>query len=245
MQHSEPFISFITPVFNEGQNIANMLRNLHAVLEAHPEWHSEVIMIEDGSSDDTRAVMTGELKKYPKTRLILHDQNQGYNRSLRDGIEAARGKYLMYIGADEEFDCSELPDFVNLLMSQGPDHAEVVLGVRWQRNAYKLFRFFLSVIYIFLLNFLFKLRINDYNWSQAWSRELLQKITLRSKSLFILPEIIIRAHDLNYKIREIPSNHRGRQWGKSSVNMRIMGFALWEALKFWKYRTSSHYSPTV
>ncbi len=238
------FISFIMPVFNEEGNIVNVLRNLHSVLYAHPHWKFEVTIIEDGSLDNSRAVMMEELKKYPKTQLILHEKNLGYVRSVKDGIAASHGKYLMYIGADEEFDSSELPDFVNILMAQGAEHADVVLGVRWQRNAYKLFRFFLSVVYIFLLNALFKLRINDYNWSQAWSKEFIDRVKFRSKSLFILPEIIIRAHDLHYKIREIPSNHRGRQAGKSSLNTKIMAATLFEAFEFWWYRRSKKYDPT-
>lgn len=239
----EPLISFIVPVYNEELNIANMLRNLHRVTQANPDWNSEVIVIEDGSKDGTRKVLQEEIKKYPGSQLIIHAQNQGYTTSLKDGIANSKGKYLMYIGADEEFDCSEIPNFVHLL-GHGPNGADVVLGVRWQRNAYKLFRFFLSVIYIFLLNFLFRLRVNDYNWSQAWNRNLFEKIELKSKSLFVLPEIIIKAHDLKLRIKEIPSNHRGRQAGKSSVNMRIMGNALWEALKFWRWRNSKKYSPS-
>lgn len=241
---SEPKISFIIPVYNEERNISNVLHDLHEALHAHPEWRGEVIVVEDGSRDHTRQVLLEEIKKYPQTEIILHGKNQGYTSSLKDGIQRARGQYLMYIGADEEFDCSELPSFVNLLLDHHPDHADVVLGIRWQRNAYKLHRFFLSVIYIFLLNFLFKLRVNDYNWSQAWPREIFQKMRLRSKSLFVLPEIIIRAHDLKYKIKEIPSNHRGRRSGRSSVNLGIMGHALLEALEFWRYRKSSKYSPT-
>lgn len=240
---SEPKISFIIPVYNEEHNIPNVLRDLHGVLNAHPEWEGEVIVIEDGSKDPTRQVLLEAIKKYSQTQLILHEKNQGYTSSLKDGIQRARGQYLMYIGADEEFDCSELPSFVNLLLDHRPDHPDIVLGIRWQRNAYKLHRFFLSVIYIFLLNFLFKLRVNDYNWSQAWPREIFQKVRLRSRSLFVLPEIIIRAHDLKYKIREVPSNHRGRQAGKSSVNFPIMAHALFEALKFWRYRNSPQYSP--
>lgn len=235
---NDTFISFITPVFNEEENIANFLTNLHQVLYAHPDWHWEVILIEDGSRDRTRNVLVEELKKYPGTELIIHEKNQGYTRSLKDGIAKASGKYLMYIGADEEFDSSELPNFVAPLLE---GQADLVLGVRWQRNAYKLFRFFLSVIYIFVLNYLFKLRVNDYNWSQAWCRELLERIDLRSHSLFVLPEIIIRAYDLKYRVKEVPSNHRGRQWGKSSVNMKIMGFALLEAFLFWRHRLSKNY----
>lgn len=237
---SNPFISFIVPVYNEELNIANMLRNLHTVLEAHPHWHSEVIVIEDGSADNTRAVISEELKQYPNTQLIIHEKNEGYTRSLKDGILKARGRFLMYIGADEEFDSSELPSFVDPLVC---GEADIILGVRWQRNAYKLFRFFLSVIYIFTLNGLFKLRINDYNWSQAWSREIFNRIELSSNSLFVLPEIIIKAHDLKCRIKEVPSNHRGRQAGKSSVNMRIMGTALLDAFKFALLRRSQNYQP--
>lgn len=239
-----PFVSFITPVYNEEGIIAIMLANLHEVIAKHPEWNAEVILVEDGSRDQTRQVLEAEVPKYPEMQLIVHPVNQGYVSSLKDGLSRAKGKYLMYVGADEEFDCSEIPNFVNLFLAKGEGHADVVLGVRWQRNSYALHRFFMSVIYIFYLNFLFGVRFNDYNWSQGWSRELIEKIDLRSKSLFILPEIIVRAHDLGFKIREIPSNHRGRQHGKSSLNLKIFGFAVWESVRFWFYRKSKKYSPT-
>lgn len=238
LMNAAPFISFITPVYNEEENIARMLANLFAILNTHPEWNWEVILIEDGSKDKTREVLQAEVLKYPNTQLIIHEKNRGYTQSMKDGLKVARGQYLMYVGADEEFDSSEIPAFVEILRKGETD---VLLGVRWQRNAYQLFRFFLSVIYIFTLNYLFKIRINDYNWSQAWSRKVLGAIDLTSKSLFVLPEIIIKTHDLGFRIKEIPSNHRGRQAGKSSVNMKIMGSALWEGLKFWGLRRSKNY----
>ncbi len=235
-------ISFVIPVYNEEQNIGNVLKNLYDVLDLHPAWQFEVIVIEDGSKDNTKNVILEECKKYPAVKLILHEQNKGYTISLKDGIAKASGRFVMYVGADEEFDCSELPAFVDPLLN---NEADVILGVRWQRNAYKLFRFFISIIYIFFLNYLFKLRVNDYNWSQAWSKELLNSIELKSKSLFVLPEIIIKAHDLKFRIKEVPSNHRGRQSGKSSLNMHIMGKAFVDALFFWRYRKSKDYQPAL
>jgi dolichol-phosphate mannosyltransferase len=243
MKNPEPSVSFIIPVYNEEYNVPGVLRDLHAVIQEHPEWNSEVIVVEDGSTDTTRAVISEHLKLYPKIRLILHDQNQGYNRSLRDGIANAQGRYLMYIGADEEFDCVEIPSFLEPLLAEGEKHADIVLGVRWQRNAYKLHRFFLSVIYIFLLNFMFKLRVNDYNWSQAWARELFKKVDLESRSIFILAELIIKAHDLGLTIKEVPSNHRGRRRGRSSLNMRIMGHTVLEAFWFYAKQKSNKYTP--
>ncbi len=239
----EPDISFIIPVYNEEQNIVGVFRDLFDVIAKNPSWKTEVIVIEDGSKDRTREVVLNLAKQYPTARLIMHLKNQGYNQSMRDGIAEARGRYLMYIGADEEFDCSEVPSFVNPLLEEGEGHADVVLGVRWQRNAYKLHRFFISVIYIFLLNAMFKLRVNDYNWSQAWSRDLIRSIDLESRSLFMLPEMIIKAFDLGFKVKEVPSNHRGRRWGKSSLNMKIMGFALWESIRFYFARQSKNYTP--
>ena len=242
MDSKIPFISFIIPVYNEELNIQRMLGNLFDVLAEHPSWHWEVIIIEDGSTDNTRQKILERITNYPNTELILHNENLGYTQSLKDGLKKARGQNLMYIGADEEFDSSELPNFVNALEK---NEADIVLGVRWQRNAYQLFRFFLSIIYIFFLNYIFKIRINDYNWSQAWSRKALDQINLQSKSLFVLPEIIIKAHDLNFRIKEIPSNHRGRQWGKSSVNLGIMGYALWEAVCFRMKRASRKYKTST
>ncbi len=239
----QPQVSFITPVYNEQFNIPGVFRDLYAVIQEHPEWNAEVIMIEDGSKDKTREVILGLVEQYPQTQLIIHEVNQGYNQSMRDGIARAKGKYVMYVGADEEFDCSEIPSFIEPLLAEGEKHADLVLGVRWQRNAYKLHRFFLSVIYIFFLNWVFKMRINDYNWSQAWSRELLDRIELESKSLFMLPEIILKGYDLGYVIKEVPSNHRGRRTGRSSLNMKIMGYALWDSFRFYFQRISKNYRP--
>lgn len=238
-----PFISFIIPVYNEELNIRGVFRDLYGALNRHPEWKWELIVIEDGSRDNTRKVIQELVNEYPKTQLILHEKNRGWTASVKDGMARAKGEYLMYIGADEEFDCSELPLFIEPLCATGSDHADIVLGVRWQRNAYRLHRFFLSVIYIFLLNFMFKLRVNDYNWSQVWSRKFLEEIVIGSKSLFMLPEIIIKAHDLGYRIKEVPSNHRGRKAGKSSLNFKILSHALWEATHFFLTRNSKGYQP--
>lgn len=237
-----PFVSFVTPVFNEEGSIAAMMKNLHDVAAANPGWGAEIVFIEDGSRDNSRSILSEEIRKYPEMRLICHETNRGFNYSFREGLGCVRGRYVMYVGADEEFDCSEIPNFINVLLNEGAGHADMVLGVRWQRNAYRLHRFFLSVIYIFFLNFLFKIRVNDYNWSQVWPVGLVREMDLGSRSLFILPEIIIKAHDLGVKIREIPSNHRGRQYGKSSLNFRIFGHAFWEAIRFWIFRRSKKYA---
>src|SRR4051812_31409082 len=107
-----PLISFIIPVYNEQFNIQGVFRDLYAILYQNMHWRWEVIVVEDGSKDNTRQTIQELIRQYPEAHLILHEQNQGYCQSMRDGMKKARGKYLMYIGADEEFDCSEIAAFV-------------------------------------------------------------------------------------------------------------------------------------
>ena len=83
------------------------------------------------------------------------------------------------------------------------------------------------MIYIFFLNWMYKLRINDYNWSQAWSRKILERIDLASNSLFVLPEIIVKSYDLGFRIKEIPIIFMDRQVGVSKMSHRIIWEAMW------------------
>src|SRR3989338_10169225 len=99
----EKGISFVIPVYNEELNIGNVLKDLCAVVSERPNWNAEVIVIEDGSTDNTYPTLLKCLKKYPSVQLIRHKKNLGYNQSLRDGISKSRGEYVMYVGADEEF----------------------------------------------------------------------------------------------------------------------------------------------
>ena len=80
-------ISFLIPVYNEELNIVRVLKNLFGILRQHPEWNSEVIIVEDGSADKTRHVLLSEIKNYQNAELILHDKNKGYTASLKDGIQ--------------------------------------------------------------------------------------------------------------------------------------------------------------
>src|SRR3989338_10116339 len=97
----EKGISFVIPVYNEELNIPNVLKDLYAIINKRPDWNAEVIIIEDGSTDNTYQMILENLKKYPSAELIRHHKNQGYTQSLKDGIEKSRRTYVMYVGADE------------------------------------------------------------------------------------------------------------------------------------------------
>lgn len=226
---TQPYISFFIPCYNEEKNVQHVFDRLYEVLKQKPDLSYEILVTNDCSTDGTLKVLEGAAEKDAHMRVINHKHNLAYCGTLKEIVKMAHGKYIMYVSADQEFDCLELPAFLEKL-GEGCD---LVLGVRWQRNAYPLGRLLLSVIYIFLLNYLFKVRFNDYNWIQIWPARLFREIELKSKSLFVLPELILKAHDLGYRIGEVPSDHRGRTWGKSSSsNFFVMLHALIEALTY-------------
>ena len=233
MSSDRPFISFLLPTYNEEKNLTAAVDQLLAVLYGQFNWTWELIIIEDASMDNTKQVVASEVRRDPRIRAIYHEKNQGLVGAIKTGQNSARGLYSMYLMADQEFDAHEIPLFVQKVLEGG----DVIVGVRWQRDAYSLSRLLLSVVYIFWLNFIFRTRCNDFNWVRIWPTDFHRKVPIESKTLFFLAETILKAGDLGYKIVEIPSNHRGRPWGKSSSsNFLIMLKALIESIGYWFQR---------
>ena len=228
METRKPFISFLLPCYNEEKNLSVVMDQLLEVLQKL-EWDWELIIVEDASTDGTKRLVEEQSLRDSRIRAIYHEKNAGLVGAIKTGQNNARGLYAMYLMADQEFDSREIPFFIQKVL----DGADVVVGVRWQRDAYSLSRLLLSVVYIFILNFLYRFRCNDYNWIRIWPTQFHQKAPIESKSLFFLAESILKASDLGYKIVEIPSNHRGRPWGKStSSNFFVMLHALVEAVEY-------------
>ncbi|MBI4431694.1 MAG: glycosyltransferase family 2 protein [Candidatus Omnitrophica bacterium] len=226
MEDTQPYISFILPCYNEEKNLRVVMDQLLGVLQELP-WDWELIIVEDASTDGTQEVVRQQAARDLRIRAIYHQQNAGLVGAIKTGQENARGQYAMYLMADQEFDSREIP----LYISKIEKGADLVVGIRWQRDAYSLSRLLLSVVYIFILNFLYRFRCNDYNWIRIWPTDFHRQAPIESKSLFFLAETILKASDLGYKIVEIPSNHRGRPWGKStSSNFFVMLHALMEAI---------------
>jgi len=230
MKSRVPFISLLLPTYNEEKNLPHVMDELLGVLYSEAvKWEWELIIVEDASTDGTHDVVYEQAKRDRRIRAIYHEKNTGLCGAIKTGQDHAQGSFAMYLMADQEFDAREIPTYVDKIL----EGADVVVGVRWQRDAYSLSRLLLSVIYIFVLNLMFRRRCNDYNWIRIWPTDFHRKVPIVSKSLFFLAETILKAQDLGYKVVEVPSNHRGRPWGKStSSNFLVMLYALMEAITY-------------
>lgn len=112
-----PAVSVIIPAYNEAEGIAGLLEKLVA-LDYHKKY--EVIVIDDGSSDDTAEIVS----RFP-VRLIKHHTNKGYGAALKTGIRKAHGQKVVMLDSDGQHDPAYIPQIAELL-----DEHELVIGER-------------------------------------------------------------------------------------------------------------------
>lgn len=98
-----PNLSLVVPAFNEGANITPVVREIVDTIAANP-WvgHYEVVLVDDGSRDDTGAVMDRLQQELPQLSVWHHDTNRGFGAALRTGFARSRGRAVSFITADGE-----------------------------------------------------------------------------------------------------------------------------------------------
>ncbi len=204
-------ISVVLPAHNEEENITKAALQALDILYKLPFKEYEVIIIDDGSSDDT-ALKVEKLKADNEhIRLIKHYRNLGYGGSLKSGLNAASGDLVFFTDADLQFDLNELPEFIEAIREY-----DIVIGYRLKRTEH-LIRKFNAFGWGLLIRLLFGLKFKDIDCAfKLFRREFLSSIHINSIGPFINSEMLIRARDGGYRIKELPVSHYPRRAGKSS-----------------------------
>jgi len=119
-------VSVIIPAFNEQEGIGPVLERIHQVLQAR-RWKYEVIVVDDGSDDDTHAVAEG----ISKTKVLRHPRNRGYGSALKTGIRHAQFENLLITDADGTYPADQIPELVERLTHS---ECDMVVGARVGKN---------------------------------------------------------------------------------------------------------------
>lgn len=225
-------ISVIFPAFNEEQNIRTaMLRSLEAL---RPLFHHfEIIIVDDASKDGTAEIADVLATEYKEIRVIRNLENKGQGESILIGFRAARFPLLVHNAMDYPFDLADLRRMLPLL-----DQADVIVAVRVTRAGYTLYRKLTSVVNLALLHLLFDLHLRDYNFIQLYKRSVFNCLPVRSRGpAFVTPEMLIRAHDMGYRIKEVEIEYLPRERGKATAGaLRVILRSLRDMLVFWLQR---------
>lgn len=222
-----PGLTIAIPAYNEEENLEWVLKD---TLLWAPKYldEFEILVVDDGSTDDTGKIADLFARKYKKIRAV-HKKNGGYGDAMLRGIKEAKKEFVAYMPADGQF---LVKDMVNCFPFM--EKADLILGYRGVRKDYTLYRKILSWGNIFVLWAFFGLKYKDVNWLNIWRTKEVKKIKVNSRGVFMLAEIIINFKRKNLKIHEAPSFYRVRRGGRVKNAKPSVAFkALKDAITFW------------
>ncbi len=205
-------ISACAPAFNEGGNVERVVRAFDETLAGAGVDH-EIIIVDDGSSDETPRVLERLGGEVASLRVVAHRENEGYGKSLRDAFAAATRDYVFYTDADNQFNLGEMLAFLPLL-----DGGNAVVGYRLGRAEGALRRF-VSWGYNKLVRVLFGLKVRDVDCSFKFlPRRELQALALHSDKFFIDTELMVKLTRAGVPVLERGVRHLPREHGRSTVS---------------------------
>jgi glycosyltransferase involved in cell wall biosynthesis len=227
-----PYVSVVIPAFNEEANLRSTVTLIsHKLDELSTTF--EMIIVNDGSTDRT-ATIAEELRRADKrVRIIHHPRNFGPGSGVFTGIEVSEGEFVIFIPADLALDINELYKYIDASRT-----CDLVVGIRSDRRDYSLPRKFVSLVNIALIKLLFGMKERQFNYIHMYRREMLERIDIESRGVFITAEIMIKARDLGYRLHEIDITYVPRVAGKATCGkFVVIREAITDLLKFWWKRT--------
>lgn len=203
-------LSVVFPAFNDAGTIPSMvLTALMAVRKLTEDY--EIIVVNDGSTDHTAAILDEMTKHFLCLRVIHHPHNLGYGCTLRTGFSAAVKEWVFYTDGDAQYNPLELVDLAAALQ----EGVDVVNGYKINRHD-PLLRKIIGRVYHHLVKWAFGFRLRDVDCDfRLIRRQILDKVELESKTGTLPLELVKKFQDLGYKFVEVPVHHYFRQYGKS------------------------------
>ena len=206
-------VSVLVPAKDEAENLPLFMEQAAEAFASNPDVRYEVVVVDDGSEDDTWRVLERLRDRYGFLRVARHRARRGIADALRTGYLTARGRVLVFYPADLQFKPEDIPRLVAPILA---DEADMVTG--FKQGEYN--KQFVSGIYNRLSRSLFNVKVKDLNSVKAYRREVMDGLPVR-------PDwhryMIVIAAAQGYTVTEIPVPLYPRHAGKSK-------FATWHRI---------------
>lgn len=225
-----PSLTIFYPCYNDGGTIATMIvRGMQVAREVAEDF--EILVINDGSQDDSALVLEEMRRLYPgHLRLIHQTRPSGYGGVLRKGFASAEKEWIFYTDGDAQYDPREL-----MVLAEHLDAgADMVNGYKIKRHD-PIHRVWIGLAYQYFVKFIFGLRIRDVDCDfRLLRRSIFDVVTLESRSGTITFEMVKKIQDAGFHIREAPVHHYYRQYGVSQFfNIPRVLRTLVDLIRWW------------
>ncbi len=204
-------LSVVMPVYNEERWVREVVRRVRAV-----PIPKEIVIVEDCSTDGTRAVLKELEAECDDLRVFYQPHNQGKGAALREGFRRATGDVIIVQDSDLEYDPSEYPKLIQPILE---NKADVVYGSRFIGDTHRVLYFWHSIgnhVLTLMSNLFTDLNLTDMETCyKVFRREVLQGITLKSNRFGFEPEItakIARKRKPAWRVYETPISYSGRTY---------------------------------
>lgn len=228
MDVDRPTITFILPAYNEQENITDAIHSVVKVAERVASDY-EVIVVDDGSCDDTSAIAQAESVENPRVRVLGHGRNRGYGEALRTGFLSARKDLVFFTDADNQFDLEELDHFLPWI-----EHVDVVAGYRINRQDPPMRRM-MAAGWNGLVRILFYVPVRDIDCAfKLFRRSVLERIDLESVGAMVSTELMVKLGRSGASVIEVGVTHYPRTAGEArGANPRVIARALSELVRMY------------
>lgn len=204
-------ISAFFPCYNDQATIATMVKTTADTLARVGVADAEVIVVDDGSFDNSPRVLENLAAEQPLLKVVTHPENRGYGGALISGFTTASKQWVFYTDGDGQFDPAEL----ELLVNHASDDVDVVQGYKLRR-ADNLARRVVGRVYHRFVSFAFGLEIRDTDCDfRLIRRAALDRVQLEHTTGVICVELVRKLQDSGAKFTEVGIHHYRREHGKS------------------------------
>jgi len=217
------------PAYNDQHTIEGIVRTVaEEIRKVTSDF--EVLVVDDGSKDETGTILDQLAVELPFLRVIHHERNLGYGAALISGFKNAKKDLIFYTDGDGQYDVRELH---NLLAVLKPN-IDLVNGYKVKR-ADAWYRVWIGAAYRRAMRFVFRLSIRDVDCDfRLFRRYVFDTISLESRSGVICVEMAKKFEEAGFRMVEVPVSHYPRMHGRSEFfRMRHLVYTFKGLLKIW------------
>ena len=205
-------LSVIIPLYNETENIKSLLDELEEVLQSSGLSY-EIVAIDDGSGDDTFALLKDETLRRRELIVVRLRRNFGQTAALTAGFDQAQGEIMVTMDGDLQNDPREIP----ALIAKIREGYDIASGWRKERRDPFLSRRLPSILANKMISWVTGVKLHDYGCTlKAFKKEVAKNLRLYGELHRFIPAM---AHWMGVSITEVPVNHRSRLHGKSKYGL--------------------------